>query len=162
GGFTPSAAASDLRLCGPPNTSTDSADKRGGLIPVSASAAFTPRSRPIAARCSASASGSGFEGIRVDMFVRLTNYIALSSVVGQGPGLKAIPQVAIASSDPDKLAAYYRDVLGLAVQFEASGMTFFGAGAVRLMIGPAQGAKPGDKILYFEPEDFAAAEASLE
>ena len=30
------------------------------------------------------------------------------------------------------------------------------------MIGPAQGANPGDKILYFEPEDFAAAETALE
>jgi hypothetical protein len=40
-------------------------------------------------------------------------------------------------------------------------MTFFGAGGVRLMIGPAQGANPGDKIFYFEPEDFAAAEAAL-
>ena len=30
------------------------------------------------------------------------------------------------------------------------------------MIGPAQGAKPGDKILYFEPEDFPAAEKALE
>ena len=78
------------------------------------------------------------------------------------PNLKAIPQVAIASADPDKLAAYYRDVLGLAVQFETAGMTFFGMGAVRLMIGPAQGSKPGDKIIYFEPEDFAAAEAALE
>jgi hypothetical protein len=53
-------------------------------------------------------------------------------------------------------------VLGLQVQFEASGMTFFGVGGVRLMIGPAQGAEPGDKILYFEPEDFATAEAALE
>lgn len=78
------------------------------------------------------------------------------------PGLKGMLQVAIAAADPAKLSAFYRDTLGLSVLFEVSGMSFFGAGGVRLMIGPAQGAKPGDKILYFEPEDFAAAEKSLE
>ncbi len=76
-------------------------------------------------------------------------------------GIKGMAQIAIASSDPAKLSAYYRDTLGLDVLLETGGMTFFGAGGVRLMIGPAQGARPGDKILYFEPEDFAAAEAAL-
>jgi catechol 2,3-dioxygenase-like lactoylglutathione lyase family enzyme len=80
----------------------------------------------------------------------------------EGPGLKGMLQVAIASSDPSKLSAYYRSTLGLSVLFETAGMSFFGAGGVRLMIGPAEGARPGDKILYFEPEDFAAAEAALE
>src|SRR5574339_168235 len=77
------------------------------------------------------------------------------------PSIRSIAQVAIAASDPAKLSAFYRDTLGLAVLFEAGGMTFFGAGGVRLMIGPAKGANPGDKILYFEPDDFAAAEAAL-
>lgn len=81
--------------------------------------------------------------------------------VDGSPGINGIAQVAIAASDPARLSAYYRDTLGLSVLFEASGMTFFGAGGVRLMIGPAQGANPRDKILYFEPEDFAAAEAAL-
>jgi catechol 2,3-dioxygenase-like lactoylglutathione lyase family enzyme len=80
----------------------------------------------------------------------------------ENPGLKGMLQVAIAASDPTKLSAFYRDRLGLSVLFETSGMSFFGAGGVRLMIGPAHGAKPGDKILYFEPENFAAAEAALE
>jgi catechol 2,3-dioxygenase-like lactoylglutathione lyase family enzyme len=80
----------------------------------------------------------------------------------EGPGLKGMLQVAIAASDPEKLSGYYRDTLGLSVLFETAGMSFFGAGGVRLMIGPAQGAKPGDKILYFEPENFAAAEAALD
>ncbi len=81
--------------------------------------------------------------------------------VTQTPGIKGMLQVAIAASDPAAQSAYYRDTLGLSVLFETAGMSFFGAGGVRLMIGPAQGAKPGDKILYFEPEDFAAAEAAL-
>jgi methylmalonyl-CoA/ethylmalonyl-CoA epimerase len=77
-------------------------------------------------------------------------------------GLKGMLQVAIAAGDAPKLSAFYRDTLGLSVLFETAGMSFFGAGGVRLMIGPAQGAKPGDKILYFEPEDFGAAEKALE
>ena len=64
--------------------------------------------------------------------------------------------------DPDASLAFYRDTLGLNVLFETAVMSFFGAGGVRLMIGPAQGAKPGDKILYFEPADFSAAERALE
>jgi methylmalonyl-CoA/ethylmalonyl-CoA epimerase len=77
-------------------------------------------------------------------------------------GLKGMLQVAIAAGDAEKLSSFYRDTLGLSVLFETAGMSFFGAGGVRLMIGPARGAKPGDKILYFEPEDFAAAEKALE
>lgn len=79
-----------------------------------------------------------------------------------GVGLKGMLQVAIAAGDAPKLSAFYRDTLGLNVLFETAGMSFFGAGGVRLMIGPAQGAKPGDKILYFEPADFSAAERALE
>ena len=78
---------------------------------------------------------------------------------GRTAGIKGMAQIAIASSEPARLSAYYRDTLGLDVLLETAGMTFFGAGGVRLMIGPAQGARPGDKILYFEPEDFAAAYA---
>jgi catechol 2,3-dioxygenase-like lactoylglutathione lyase family enzyme len=78
------------------------------------------------------------------------------------PGIKGMLQVAIAAGDPAKLSAYYRETLGLSPLFETGGMSFFGAGGVRLMIGPAQGAKPGDMILYFEPQDFAAAETALE
>src|SRR5690348_5840760 len=79
-----------------------------------------------------------------------------------GAGLKGFAQIGIAAADPSKLASFYRDTLGLSALFEVSGMSFFGVGGMRLMIGPAQGAKRGDKILYFEPEDFSAAETALE
>lgn len=78
--------------------------------------------------------------------------------------LSGISQIALTSADPGKLAAWYRDVLGLAVLFEASGMTFFQSGAMRLMIGPNhQGASIGgeDVTLYFEPSDWSAAESAL-
>lgn len=80
------------------------------------------------------------------------------------PLLSGIAQIALASADPPKLVAWYRDVLALPVLFEASGMTFFQSGATRLMIGPAQPDQTvgGDGVVYFEPRDWSAAEAALE
>ena len=80
------------------------------------------------------------------------------------PLLSGIAQIALTSADPVALVSWYRDVLGLAVLFEASGMTFFQSGATRLMIGPNHHhAKIGgeDVTLYFEPRDWSAAEAAL-
>lgn len=80
------------------------------------------------------------------------------------PLLSGIAQIAITSADPAKLVAWYRDVLGFPVLFEASGMTFFQSGATRLMIGPNHhGADIGgaDITLYFEPRDWSAAESAL-
>jgi hypothetical protein len=79
--------------------------------------------------------------------------------------LSGIAQIALTSADPIKLVAWYRDVLGLPVLFEASGMTFFQSGATRLMIGPNHhGASIGgaDITVYFEPRDWSAAETKLE
>lgn len=84
---------------------------------------------------------------------------------GSQPLLSGIAQVALTSAAPEQLVAWYRDVLGLPVLFEASGMTFFQSGATRLMIGPNhQGVSigGGDVTLYFEPRDWSAAEAVLE
>ncbi|MCL4713604.1 MAG: VOC family protein [Hyphomonadaceae bacterium] len=80
------------------------------------------------------------------------------------PLLSGIAQVALASADPQKLVAFYRDTLGLPVLFETAGMTFFQSGATRLMIGPAQPGQSvgGDAVIYFEPRDWSAAEAALE
>jgi len=80
------------------------------------------------------------------------------------PLLSGIAQIALASADPTQLVAWYRDVLGLPVLFEASGMTFFQSGAARLMIGPVQANQTigGDAVVYFEPRDWSAAESALE
>jgi catechol 2,3-dioxygenase-like lactoylglutathione lyase family enzyme len=81
------------------------------------------------------------------------------------PLLSGIAQIALSSADPAKLVAWYRDILGLPVLFEASGMTFFQSGATRLMIGPNHhGAAIGgaDVTLYFEPRDWSAAETALQ
>jgi catechol 2,3-dioxygenase-like lactoylglutathione lyase family enzyme len=80
------------------------------------------------------------------------------------PLLSGITQIALTGADPVALVGWYRDVLGLAVLFEAGGMTFFQSGATRLMIGPNHhSAKIGgeDVTLYFEPRDWSAAETEL-
>jgi len=80
------------------------------------------------------------------------------------PLLSGIAQIALTSADPPRLVAWYRDVLGLPVLFEASGMTFFQSGATRLMIGPDHhNARIGgeDITIYFEPRDWSAAEPAL-
>ena len=44
-------------------------------------------------------------------------------------------QVAVASADLARSVSFYRDVLGLPLLFEVSGMAFFKAGDTRLMVG---------------------------
>ena len=80
------------------------------------------------------------------------------------PLFNGIAQVALSSADPAKLVAFYRDMLGVPVLFEAGGMTFFQTGATRFMIGPAQPGQSigGDAIIYFEPRNWAEANAALE
>jgi len=75
-----------------------------------------------------------------------------------------ICQIGIATSQPEAIVAFYRDVLGIPVLFEAGGMTFMRAGATSLMIGGVPDAKPpsGDVIIYFEPSDWDATNAKLE
>ncbi|MBX9747024.1 MAG: VOC family protein [Hyphomonadaceae bacterium] len=78
--------------------------------------------------------------------------------------IKGVCQIGIASLAPEKLVAFYRDVLGFPVLFEAGGMTFMRAGATSLMIGAVPNAQTpsGDVMLYFEPADWNAAETRLE
>lgn len=78
--------------------------------------------------------------------------------------IKGVCQIGIATAKPAEIIAFYRDVLGFPVLFDAGGMTFMRAGATSLMIGATPDAKPpsGDVILYFEPADWDAANAKLE
>ena len=59
--------------------------------------------------------------------------------------------------------AFYRDVLGLSLLFEVSGMAFFDAGGTRLMIGPAHltGDLQNNTFIYFDAGDWYATEAAL-
>jgi catechol 2,3-dioxygenase-like lactoylglutathione lyase family enzyme len=78
--------------------------------------------------------------------------------------IKGVEQIGFASADPARLVAFYRDVMGFPVLFEAGGMTFLQAGATRLMICAAQDGQgvAGDVFLYYEPSDWSAMEAKLE
>jgi catechol 2,3-dioxygenase-like lactoylglutathione lyase family enzyme len=76
---------------------------------------------------------------------------------------KGLGQVGIVTAEPAKMVAFYRDVLGFPLLFEAGGMSFLAAGATSLMIGAAtEPPKFGDDVLlYFEPTDWGVAEAKL-
>lgn len=77
--------------------------------------------------------------------------------------LKGFAQVGIVTSEPGKIIAFYRDVLGFPLLFEAGGMSFLQAGVTSLVIGAATEAQTigGDILLYFEPDDWNQAEAKL-
>lgn len=77
--------------------------------------------------------------------------------------LSKLAQVALSSRDVAKATAFYRDVLGLKLMFEVSGMAFFDAGGTRLMIGAAQSQEPlqNNTYLYFDAGDWYATEAAL-
>ncbi|MBI3438084.1 MAG: VOC family protein [Proteobacteria bacterium] len=79
------------------------------------------------------------------------------------PLFTRLSQVAVASDDPAKLMAFYRDVLGFRYAFETTGMHFLEIGGVMFMIGPKYPGTTigGDATLYFEPTAWGATEASL-
>jgi catechol 2,3-dioxygenase-like lactoylglutathione lyase family enzyme len=78
--------------------------------------------------------------------------------------LSKLAQIALSTRDLPKAIAFYRDVLGLPLMFEVSGMAFFDAGGVRLMIGPAhhEGALQNNTYVYFDAGDWSATEKALE
>ena len=78
-------------------------------------------------------------------------------------GLSAIGQIAVTVKDIPRAIAFYRDVLGVPMLFEAPGMAFFQAGDVRLMLGTAE--EPGtsfSSIVYYRVEDIQAAYEELQ
>jgi len=79
-------------------------------------------------------------------------------------GLSKIAQVALTTRNLRNAVAFYRDVLGLKLMFEVSGMAFFEAAGIRLMVGQSETDKPvqNDTILYFDAGDWNATETALE
>ena len=81
-----------------------------------------------------------------------------------GFGLSQIGQIAISVKDVDTAVAFYRDVLGLKLLFQAPpGLAFFDCGGVRLML--ARPEKPEfdhpASTLYFKVADIQQATATL-
>jgi catechol 2,3-dioxygenase-like lactoylglutathione lyase family enzyme len=75
---------------------------------------------------------------------------------------KGVGQVGVVTTKADQIVAFYRDVMGFPLLFEAGGMSFLQAGATSVMVGASPEPVDGDTILYFEPNDWSAAEAKLE
>lgn len=80
-----------------------------------------------------------------------------------GIRLGKLQQVALVQRDVAKAVPFYRDGLGLPLQFEMSGLAFFDAGGVRLMLSPPSAAEHDHRnsILYFDVPDVARAFADL-
>lgn len=78
--------------------------------------------------------------------------------------LKSIGQISVNAKDLRRAVAFYRDVLGLRLLFEAPPqLAFFDCGGVRLMLSPPERPEfdhPGS-VLYFRVDDIDAAAASL-
>ena len=74
-----------------------------------------------------------------------------------------VGQIAITIQDLPRAVAFYRDVLGLTLLFEVSGMAFFDVGGVRLMMTkPEQSGTTYSSILYYKTSDITATAAALE
>ncbi len=80
------------------------------------------------------------------------------------PRLRRIGQIAVIVQDLDRAVRFYRDALGLPLQFQAPpALAFFDCGGVRLMLTPPEGPEQGrgTSILYYVVDDITAAHAAL-
>jgi catechol 2,3-dioxygenase-like lactoylglutathione lyase family enzyme len=73
-------------------------------------------------------------------------------------------QVGLTVRDLPTAVAFYRDVLGLPLLFEAGGMAFFDVAGTRLMLGENRARRPGNggSLLYFDVPALDAMAAALE
>ena len=80
------------------------------------------------------------------------------------PEIQGIGQIAIAVSNIRRSVAFYRDVLGLPLLFEAPpGLAFFDCGGVRLMLTTPQGEARDHhtSVIYYKVADIHAAMETL-
>jgi len=77
--------------------------------------------------------------------------------------LGTIQQIGLVQHDVARAVPFYRDGLGLPLQFEVAGMAFFDAGGVRLMLTKpsAEEFDHQNSVLYFDVPDVHAAHAAL-
>ena len=77
--------------------------------------------------------------------------------------LGTIQQIGLVQHDVARAVPFYRDGLGLPLLFEVSGMAFFDAGGVRLMLTKPSSAEfdHPNSVLYFDVPDVQAAHAEL-
>ncbi len=77
-------------------------------------------------------------------------------------GLSALGQIAVAVSDVDRSAAFYRDAVGLQPLFQFPGLAFFDCEGVRLMLSASEAVAPqGSFTIYFKVPDIRQAYDAL-
>jgi methylmalonyl-CoA/ethylmalonyl-CoA epimerase len=83
-----------------------------------------------------------------------------------GPfGLTRIGQIAVTIQNLPRAVAFYRDILGMRLLFEAPpAMAFFDCGGIRLMLSEPEGAKAEQfsSVIYYTVDDIQAATAELQ
>jgi methylmalonyl-CoA/ethylmalonyl-CoA epimerase len=73
-----------------------------------------------------------------------------------------IGQIALTVTDLARAVTFYRDTLGLAFLFEASGMAFFDCGGVRLMLTISETPESTySSIIYYKTADIMAISNEL-
>ena len=77
--------------------------------------------------------------------------------------ISGILQIAISVNDIARATAFYRDVLGLRLLFDAPNMAFFDCGGIRLYLAAGEGAEQhgASSHIYFRSDDVAALSAAL-
>lgn len=77
--------------------------------------------------------------------------------------ITGILQIAISVNDIARAIAFYRDVLGLRLLFDAPNMAFFDCGGIRLYLAAGEGAGQhgASSHIYFRSGDVAALSAAL-
>jgi methylmalonyl-CoA/ethylmalonyl-CoA epimerase len=77
---------------------------------------------------------------------------------GAGVGVRRLGQVSVNARDVARARAFYEDVLELRHLFDASGMSFFDCGGVRLMVSLPESAEYAHtSVLYLEVGDIHAS-----
>ena len=101
----------------------------------------TPRQAAAIARCSHSRGG------HLNMSAQITGIL----------------QIAISVKDIARATAFYRDVLGLRLLFDAPNMAFFDCGGIRLYLAAGEGVEQhgSSSHIYFRSGDAAALSAAL-
>ena len=83
-----------------------------------------------------------------------------------GPfGLTRIGQIAVTIRNLPRAVAFYRDILGMRLLFEAPpAMAFFDCAGIRLMLSEPEGAKNEQfsSVIYYTVDDIQAATAELQ
>lgn len=82
-------------------------------------------------------------------------------------GLARIGQIAMTVSDRARAVAFYRDILGMRLLFEAPpALAFFDCGGVRLMLSEPEGEGPHagqcSSVIYYVVDEIQAAAAELQ